>query len=55
MIMTLSEMQNKRGKASYNGDMVQFWLFDAMICLHLGLPHIAMDSLQNATKAKKGL
>ena len=49
--MTLSEMQNKRSKASCKGDMVQFWLFDAMICLHLGLPHIAMDSLQNATKA----
>jgi hypothetical protein len=51
MIMTLSEMQNKRSKASCKGDMVQFWLFDAMICLHLGLPHIAMDSLKAATKA----
>ena len=51
IVVTLSEMQNKRSKASYKGDMVQFWLFDAMICLHLGLPHIAFDSLQNATKA----
>jgi hypothetical protein len=49
--MTLSEMQNKRSKASHNNDMVQYWLYDALICQHLGLKHLAIESLERATKA----
>jgi hypothetical protein len=44
-------MQNKRSKAGHIGDMVQYWLYDALICQHLGLPNLTTQSIENAVKA----
>jgi hypothetical protein len=49
--MTLSEMQNKRSKASHIGNDIEYWLYDALICQHLGLPYLATQSLEHAVKA----
>lgn len=49
--MTLSEMQNKRSKASHIGNDIEYWLYDALICQHLGLPYLAAQSLEHAVKA----
>ena len=45
---SLSEAQAKRSKALHNDKLREYWLWDAMICLHLGLDKVALASLEMA-------
>ena len=47
---SLAEAQAKRSKALHNDKLREYWIWDAMICLHLGLDKVALDSLALAIK-----
>lgn len=49
---SLFDAQDKRSKALSYVDMREYWLWDAMICLHLGRYDWAMESLTRAMQDK---
>jgi hypothetical protein len=48
----LAEAQAKRSKALKLDDMLNYWLYDALICIHLGLSDAAIQSLHHAKQAQ---
>lgn len=50
---SLAETQAKRSKALRNDKQKDYWLYDAMICLHLGLQKEALESLAIAMTEKE--
>ena len=50
---SLSEAQAKRSKALHNDNLREYWLYDAMICLPLGLDKVALASLEMAMTEKE--
>ena len=47
---SLPHAQAKRTKALRDDKHTEYWLYDAMICYHLGLEKLALDSLAQAIK-----
>jgi hypothetical protein len=54
--MDFADFENlldKRAQAMDAGDMVQYWLYDALICYELDYSEIALKSLQRAQESVK--